>query len=340
MLENVKRLFTPTRLGVLVVLLLGVALYAYIAPSDEYIYLPDQARPLAPLVAVPGERRSTDGGGIYFVTVDVRKATKLEELFPGLQDGATLVPRDRVRPPCVSEEEGRRGALSEMQRSQRIAAAVALRELGYRIPNRRTGALVVQVLCDVPATGRLRSGDVLVAADGRPVRSPDDLRRLIGLHKPGESVRLRVRRGTRTHEIVVRTVGDPNRPGRTIVGIIAGQAVRISLPVSVRIDLGRVGGPSAGLAFGLDLLEELGRDVDRGYRVAATGELALDGTVLPVGGLKQKTIGARRADVDVFIVPAGDNAAEARRYAEDLRIVPVRSFQQALRRLATLPARG
>jgi PDZ domain-containing protein len=339
MLESVKRLFTPARLGLLALLVFGVALYAYVAPSDEYIYLPDRARPLAPLVVVPDERRSTDGGGIYFVTVDVRRATKLEERFPGLRDGATLVPESSVRPPCVSEEEGRRGAMSEMERSQRIAAAVALRELGYRTPHRRRGALVVQVMCDVPASGRLRSGDVLTATDGRPVRSPDDLRRLIGLHRPGESVRLRVRRGNRTHEIALRTIGAPDRPGRPIIGVIVAQEVRIRLPVAVKIDLGSVGGPSAGLAFGLDLLEELGRDVDRGYRVAATGELALDGAVLPVGGLKQKTIGARRADVDVFVVPAGENAEEARRYAEDLRIVPVRSFQQALRRLATLPAR-
>jgi PDZ domain-containing protein len=330
----VKRLFAPVPLGVLALVLLGVAAYGYVAPTDEYIYLPDRARPLAPLVAVPGERRSSDDGGIYFVTVDVRRATKLEELFPGLHDGATLVDA-----PCVSEEESRQGARSAMERSQRIAAAVALRELGYRIPHRRTGAVVVEVGCDVPASGRLRSGDVLAAADGRPVRSPDDLRRVIGLREVGESVRLRVRRGKRTHEIVVGTVGDPAHPERPIVGIIAAQAVRIRLPVAVRIDLGRVGGPSAGLAFGLDLLEELGRDVDRGYRVAATGELALDGTVLPVGGVKQKTIGARRADVDVFVVPAGENAAEARRYADELRIVPVRTFQQALRRLATLPAR-
>jgi Lon-like protease len=334
MLDGVKRFFTPMRLGVLATVLLGVALYAYVAPSDEYIYLPDRARPLEPLVVVPGERRSTDGGGIYFVTVDVRRATKLEERFPGLRDGATLVDA-----PCISDEENRRGAQSAMERSQQIAAAVALRELGYRIPHRRTGVVVVEVGCDVPASGRLRSGDVLAAVDGRPVRSPDDLRRAIALRKPGEPVRLRVRREKRTHEIVVDTVGDPANPRRPIVGIIASQAVRIRLPVTVRIDLGSVGGPSAGLAFGLDLLEELGRDVDHGYRVAATGELALDGTVLPVGGLKQKTIGARRADVDVFVVPAGENAEEARRYAEDLRIVPVRSFQQALRRLATLPAR-
>jgi PDZ domain-containing protein len=57
--------------------------------------------------------------------------------------------------------------------------------------------------------------------------------------------------------------------------------------------------------------------------------------VLPVGGLKQKTIGARRTGVDVFLVPAGDNAAEAQRNAGGLRIVPVDSFQQALRYLTT-----
>ena len=72
-----------------------------------------------------------------------------------------------------------------------------------------------------------------------------------------------------------------------------------------------------------------------GCRVAATGALALDGTVLPVGALKQKTFGARRSDVDVFLVPLGENAATARENADGLRVVPVESFQQALQELAT-----
>jgi PDZ domain-containing secreted protein len=52
--------------------------------------------------------------------------------------------------------------------------------------------------------------------------------------------------------------------------------------------------------------------------------------------VKQKTLGARKAGVDVFLVPAGENAREARRYAKDLPIIPVHNFQQALRALATL----
>ena len=115
------------------------------------------------------------------------------------------------------------------------------------------------------------------------------------------------------------------------------QAADIKLPVKVDINLGEVGGPSAGLPFALDVLQELGTDVDHGHRVVATGEIALDGSVGPIGGVKQKTYGARKAGADVFLVPAGENAAEARRYAGNLLIIPVVSFQQALSALRTLP---
>src|SRR6185503_168803 len=103
-----------------------------------------------------------------------------------------------------------------------------------------------------------------------------------------------------------------------------------------KIDAGSVGGPSAGLAFALDVLEQLGKDVDHGRRIAATGALELDGTVSAVGGLEQKTIGVRRSGIRTFLVPAGENAAEARRFAHGIRIIPVHSFRQALRALATL----
>jgi len=178
---------------------------------------------------------------------------------------------------------------------------------------------------------------VILAVDGSPVRTPEDLRRLIAKHEPGDSVRLRVRAGGASRTVELGTIESSEEPGRPIVGIQVEQFAEIDLPVEVEIDLGGVGGPSAGLAFALDVLEELGEEVDRGYRVAATGEIELDGDVLPIGGVKQKVIGARRTGADVFLVPAGDNAAEARRHAGDLRIIPVESFGQALRALATLP---
>ncbi len=269
--------------------------------------------------------------------VIVRKASRLEELVSSLRpDGADLVPSEALVPPGSNYAERRRQNLRQMDRSEQVAAAVALRQLGYKVDAKPEGALVVFVAPDAPAAGKLEPTEVIVGVDGSPVRTPEGLRRLIGKHKPGESVRLEVRAGGATRMVEVGTIKSPDEPGRPIVGIQVEQYANIKLPLSVDIDLGGVGGPSAGLAFALDVVDELRGNVDRGLRVAATGEIELDGTVAPIGGVKQKVIGARRSHADVFLVPAGDNAVEARRHAGDLRIIPVESFAQALRVLATI----
>ncbi|MGH7123057.1 MAG: S16 family serine protease, partial [Stellaceae bacterium] len=181
--------------------------------------------------------------------------------------------------------------------------------------------------------------DVIVSVDGSPVRSQVDLTHLLGSHKPGDTVRLGIRSPGRLRHVTLKMAADPLKPKRAVIGVIVEASVQIKLPFPVRIDAGQIGGPSAGLAFALDLVEELGHRIDRGYRIAATGELAPDGSVLPIGGVKQKTIGVKQAGVDVFLVPSGDNAKEARKYAGSLKIIPVESFRQALRALATLPVK-
>lgn len=337
-----SRRFSPGRLVStgLVLAALAVAV-AFFLPSNSYLILPDGAKPLAAKVRVEGEKPANDEGGIFYVDVIVRKSSLLEELISPLRpDGAELVPAHAIVPPGSNFEERRRQNLQQMDRSQEIAAAVALRELGRDVRAEPEGALVVAVAPDVPAAGKLQPTDVIVAVDGETVKTPADLRRLIGGRKPGVTVRLRVRAGGALRTETVRTIASPDEPGRAIVGIQVEQSARIELPLDVEIDLGGVGGPSAGLAFALDVLEELGRDVDRGYKVAATGEIELDGTVGPIGGIEQKTIGANDAGIDVFLVPSGENAEAARRNASGLRIIAVDSFQQALRELATLPRKG
>jgi PDZ domain-containing protein len=271
----------------------------------------------------------------------VRRATWPERLLPFLRpDGATLVPEHAVVPPGSSFAERRQDARAEMDRSERIAAAVALREAGYPVRAVPRGILVEGVAPDAPAARVLDAQDVIVAVDGQPVRTPKQLRAAVAKRKPGEIVGLAVRRDGKRRVVTVRTVPDPADPRRPLIGIRIGQDAQIELPIDVDIDLGNVGGPSAGLAFALDVLEELGRNVDRGRKVAATGELELDGTVRPIGGAKQKAFGVQKAKADVFLVPAGENAAEARRYAGNARVIPVESFQQALRALATLAPRS
>jgi PDZ domain-containing protein len=333
---TVRKALTPIRLafGGLALLVLAFLLL-WLVPSNTYIFLPDRAHPVDPLVRVQGGHKPR-GGGIYFVDIFVRKASLIERLWPGIHEGAQLVPRSALLAPGVSDQQRVAADQREMTRSQQIAAAVALRAAGYRVRTSPTGALVEQVASDAPAAGKLLPSDVIVAAAGKRVRRTSDLRRIVGAQRPGTTIQLTVRRGSRLRQLRVRTIENPRQAGRSIIGVFVQQAAFIKLPLKVQIDAGNVGGPSAGLAFALDVLEQLGRDVDHGRRIAATGQLELDGTVSAVGGLEQKTIGVRRSGIHFFLVPAGENAAEARRYARGLRIVPVHSFRQALRLLATL----
>jgi PDZ domain-containing protein len=314
---------------------LVTAFVLWILPADEFIFTPGHPKPLEDKVAVEGGR-PTGEGAVYYVDVFVRRTSRLEDLLPFLRpDGSTVVPEQALLPPGTSEQERDRQTAAEMQRSELVASAVALRELGYEVRATPRGALVVDVASDVPAAAKLEQGDVIVSVDSTSIRTPDDLRREIARRKPGDDVQLEVLREGKPVQLVVGTVAASTEPQRPILGIFVDQQADIDLPLDVEIDLGEVGGPSAGLPFAIEIARMLGRDVTHGCKIAATGELALNGSVLRVGGLKQKTIGARQTGVDVFLVPAGENAEEASKNADGLEIVPVDSFQQALRVLTT-----
>lgn len=107
-------------------------------------------------------------------------------------------------------------------------------------------------------------------------------------------------------------------------------------------DAGIVGGPSAGLAFALALVDA-GRpdDLTGGRTIAATGAIGPSGVVGAVGGVTQKLVGAlRRPDgpaPTVFLLPQA-NLAEAVAVAVDrpLLVVPVRDLAEAVTALEAL----
>ena len=337
------RLLSPLRLAAAGVVLLAVVLVVLVTRgSNQYLEVPDEAHPLQGLVQVPGTKPPKGGGDIYYVDVLLRPASLLESWVPAVRpEGSDIIARTQIVEPGISDKERFQLDLATMKVSQAVASVVALRQLGYHVPIRPDGVRVVAVTSGSHAAGLVRPGDVIVAADGKPVRTRTDLAAALSRHKPGDVVSLVIRRGGRKSTVSVRTTSDRQDPKRPIIGVLPIQALHVQLPFPIKFNLRKVGGPSAGLAFALELLEQKGRDVDRGYKVAATGEIELNGSVTRIGGIKQKTIGARKSHVDVFLVPVdGDNAKDAKRYAHGLKIIPVKTFQQALRALATLPKKG
>jgi Lon-like protease len=339
-----RRLLSPWRLATAgLILLVLVAVFMVTQKSDNLLEVPDKAHPLIGLIKVPGGTRHPDGGGIYYVDVLVQKASLLESSFKVFRpEGADLIPQKAFVPSGLTYSQQLKVDQETMKVSQTKAAVVALRALGLKFPAREAGVRVAAINSDSHARGLLRPDDVVVGADGRKVASALDLFRVLSRHHPGDVVRLRVLRDGKPLEFRVKTIADDVNPRRPLIGFAPIEVVRARLPVPVRFDLQRdVGGPSAGLAFALEIMEQRGRDIDRGLKVAATGEIELDGSVTSIGGVKQKTIGARQAGVDAFLVPVdGDNAKVARQYAHGLRIIPVKNFQQALRALATLRRSG
>src|SRR5581483_1514750 len=94
--------------------LAAVVLASLVVPSNDYIFLPDRAHPVAPLVTVPGGHEPATGG-IYYVDVIVRKAKLLEKLFGGLHDGADLYPASEINPPGVNNTQRRQIDLQDMR---------------------------------------------------------------------------------------------------------------------------------------------------------------------------------------------------------------------------------
>jgi PDZ domain-containing protein len=329
-----RRHLTPWRaLGAVVVLVLVTLVILIRIPSGEYVLLVDGAHPVAPLVRVQGAK-PVKSGQLYFVDVKEQNASELETLFPWLLPHASFVPAGDIVAPCSSAAQADAAALQEMAFSQQVAAAVALRKLHYHVVVKPTGVVVSQLIGGTHAPCNLQPMDVVVAVGGTPTPTEASLHAALGSVKPGAVVKLRVRRGGKLLTVPIRTVDDG---GRALIGFVPNQAATFKLPLKVAIDTNGIGGPSAGLAFTLEVMQQLGRNVLHGHKVAATGEMELNGAVAPIGGVKQKTYGVRQAGADVFLVPAGQNARDARRCAGPVRIIPVRSLDQALHALATLP---
>ena len=236
-------------------------------------------------------------GGIYFVDVFERRANRLESLFPFIHSGATLVPAKLIVPPGVSDSAQRSADLREMTMSQQIAAAVALRTLGYKVVATPAGVIVDAVALGSHAVGKLQPTDVIDRVNGAKTPTIAQLRTVLGARAiPGDRHARRSRAAPTDKIVKIKTVPDPLERSRALVGFTPAQSADIKLPIKVQIDAGNVGGPSAGLAFALEVMEELGH-----ASTAATGSprpvrSSSTGRSSPIGGVEAEDVRRPRGE--------------------------------------------
>ncbi|MBV6698402.1 hypothetical protein KV557_14880 [Kitasatospora aureofaciens] len=115
--------------------------------------------------------------------------------------------------------------------------------------------------------------------------------------------------------------------------------------VKVTVDLGDVGGPSAGQMLALGIVDKLagdgkGGDLTGGLKIAGTGTIDDEGAIGAVGGVPLKTQAAARDGATVFLVPRDECTDAKVNKPATLRLVPVDTLGDAVSALEALKSGG
>jgi Lon-like protease len=296
-----------------------------------------------PVVSVAGTRTYPTGGHLYLTTVGVIPAdcsnhpTLWQAVHAWFDSTQAVEPLQVQCPPGQSPASVRQSNENDMSQSQRDAITAALLHLGY--PTVTQQVTVAGVDSTAPAGKVLEDGDAVLAIDGTSVSGLGQVRAALAKHKPGDSVALTIDRGGKHRDVTVRTIAAPGT-SRTIIGFTPDlRATFNKVNVKIGIDPAQVGGPSAGLAFALSIVDELTPgDLTGGKTVAVTGTIDGFGTIGPIGGIQQKIAGAKKAGATVFLAPASECADAHSVAPSSMTLVKVTTLSGALDALAAIDA--
>jgi len=345
-------------LVVAAVLVIGAVAAAAFVRLPYYLLAPGALRPTEAAIAITGVPvYPGDDGEIGYITATFSQARPLTLVRAWLDGDIEVLDAD-VALGGLSRDENRQVNVYLMDNAKETATFVALGALGYDIDIFGTGAVITQVVEGSPADGVLFPGDTVVSVDGEPVTTSSELTDAMTRAVPGDEVVLGVVRhstngpvvgppagpdagagagpGAGVEAVTVVPVARSDDPDRALLGVASVTSdITYGFPFEVDIESGPVIGPSAGLAFALAVVDLLtpgsltGDDV-----VAVTGRILPDGTVARVGGVPQKVAAAAGAGARVFVVPAADVEVARERAGDDLEVIGVESFEEALVALA------
>lgn len=327
-------------------------------PLDYYISKPGGAYELSPIVEV--ENQDTDDEGeLRLLTIAISKATPATFLYQLWRDPAHLLEANQIRREDEDDEAYEVRQLKLMSNSQISAIQVAYEQTGNAYELVNNGLFIYSVVKGSPADGQLRPGDRIVAIDGNSDVSEQALQDFILSKEVGDVINLTVQRDEESIAVEITLGSIPEIPGRPAMGISYQQDQEIQTEREVVFQSEDIGGPSAGLMFTLEIINQLvEEDLSKGYRIAGTGEISGDGTVGRIGGIDLKVIAAADEGMDFMFAPDDEipqdmldadptlvsNYETAVKTAEeknlDIEIVPVKTIEDALNYLQQLPPKS
>lgn len=280
-----------------------------------------------PLIEIPDEETFPTEGELNLLTITVLgrpglTPNWLEVLGAWFDPTRMAVPIEVIFPTGVTEADREAQNIAMMVDSQQDAIAAALVELGYEFPREVT---VARILDDSPAAGVLAVGDVILAVNGEPVHSIDELRSAVQENGATEPARLLIARDGA--EQTVEVIPD-DRGGTIVLGV--GVRMQYEFPIDVELQLDNVGGPSAGMIFALGIVDKMTPGAMTGGEViAGTGTIDAAGAVGAIGGIRQKLWAAHDAGADWFLAPESNCDEVTGNVPDGVRVFAVSTLDDA-----------
>ncbi len=307
--------------------------------------------PVAEGESVPD--RFTADDGIRFVTAYGGQLSILDSILGWLDPYVqvnTYTEHFGERTPSSS----RRLGYQAMFGAKQVAEYVAMKKLGLDAKFTEGDIVIEELVCDgAPkensACSELEVGDTIVEVNGTKTPTLSALLKLLPTFSIGQEVSVTVipyappgGESQAPQKRTIEIMASPDEADRPIIGFVPADTRVVQLPFDVTISTPDIGGPSAGLAFTLSLLDELTKGNLMGdNRVAATGTINELGAVGAIGALVQKAVAVRDAGVTLFLIPKGQSDDEVRKARDaagtGVEIVQVASLDDALK---VLRARG
>ena len=289
-----------------------------------------------PLISITGHPTYPTNGHLNLVTISYMggpgvRLNIFQALRAWVSPSEAVVPEREIFPPGQTAQQTQAQDTQQMASSQELATAAALSVLHISYTPE---VEVLSTVAGYPASESLKAGDIIQKVDGQAVTSPASLTSKITAHPAGTTLQLQVLRGGQTLTVPVATKVSNGKP---VIGVVAQQTYKF--PFNVRITVGAIGGPSAGMMFALGIIDMLTpMNLTGGKFIAGTGEITASGQVEPIGGIQQKMVGARDAGATVFLTPAGNCSDTAGAVPAGLRIVKVSNLSQAVTDLEAIKA--
>lgn len=256
---------------------------------DYYITKPGGTYDVSDFLAVQ-QGDEDDEGAFYMTTVAMGQATPITYAMANFTDFYDVVKIADVRQEEEDDEEYNIRQLKYMTDSQFNATYVAFNRAGLDYQITYKGLYVLNVLAKGAADGVLKPGDEIVEADGQRIMSLETFHDIITPKTKGDQIRLVVKRNDKLIDETLAIKEIPGGDGRYGIGITYSESKSIKTDPKVTVKTEDIGGPSAGLMFTLELLNQLiDQDITKGYEIAGTGEMLEDGTVGRIGGIEKKS---------------------------------------------------